>query len=56
MDTINQYNPADSGKPFNAKVTFSDTAHEVTREEREAAQDKIAAMIEQTKKEISNER
>lgn len=52
----NQYNPADKDKLFNASVTFCDTAHEVTRDEREAQFAARQAMIEQTKKDIQNEK
>ena len=50
----NQYNPADKDKPFNYSVNFCESAHEVTREERESAQDRIAALIDTTKETIEN--
>lgn len=46
-------NPIDKDKPFNSQPSFSNSAHFVTPNEREAAQEVIAAMIAQTKKEIS---
>jgi len=49
------HNP-DRDKPFNKSVNFCESQHEVTQAEREDVQNRIAAMINQTKKEISNER
>ena len=53
----NLYNPADSQtvKAYNSNVTFCESAHEVTREEREQANSRVADLIEETKKQISNQ-
>lgn len=38
---------------WNSETTFSDSAYEVSREQRESAEARIAAMIAETKKSIS---
>jgi hypothetical protein len=53
MDNHNQYNPADNGKPFNFSVKFSESQHEVTQDEREAALDRIQELIDHTKTTIT---
>ncbi len=40
---------------WNSTTSFADTAREIEIQDREHAQDVIAAMINQTKKDISNE-
>ena len=53
MNSDTEHNPAYAGKPINNSVNFCETVHVVTSEEREAANDRIDALIAQTKKEIS---
>ena len=53
----NLFNPSNpkQDNAFNSTKSFADTAREVESKDREHAQDVIAAMIAQTKEEISNE-
>ena len=54
----NLFNPSNpkQDNAYNSTTSFADTAREVESQDREHAQDVIAAMIAQTKKEIiSNE-
>jgi hypothetical protein len=49
------YNPADSTelkKTFNSSVTFCESAHEVTRAEREHANQRVHELIDATKQKI----
>ena len=55
MNSDTEHNPAYAGKPINNSVNFCETVHVVTSEEREAANDQIAALAESVKKDI-NER
>ena len=51
----NIYNPAcpKQETEFNSQISFSDTAHEVTVDQRNAALDFIDQLIDHTKKTIS---
>lgn len=49
MKTNTEYNPADAGKTFNASVNFWETQKEISREQRESANDFVQKLIDHTK-------
>lgn len=49
----NAPNPKDKPLAWNSKSSFADTAHEVTRDEREAQFAARQALIEQTRKALN---
>lgn len=52
----NLYHPADDSsqvRAFNSNLSFPDTAHEVSKADREVAEDAITRMIDATKSQIS---
>lgn len=55
-DPYNLYRPADDSpdkKAFNSNVSFCNTAHEVSREDRQDKDDAITRMVQAIKNQIS---
>ena len=53
----NLFNPANPKMPtaFNSTLSFTDTAKEIEAKDRQAAEQRIAALIETTRETIANE-